>query len=122
MEHRSPTLSSDNTGPRLQSTLPNFARAQSLFGSLGAQRGGGCEHTVPPRNPRTQLLTPLSWDPKSRRFPAQLQAGRLPRPQQAPGSQPQAKWRSAGAALASGAGRRDSLAPRPLPQTSKIPV
>jgi hypothetical protein len=70
---------------------------------------------------RTQLPTPLSWDPKSRRFPAQLRAGRLP---PAPSKRPGANPRRSGAApeprwpQAPGGGTVSPPAPCPRPPSS----
>ncbi|XP_045421849.1 uncharacterized protein LOC123648191 [Lemur catta] len=96
-----------------QLPLPNSSRAQSFSEAAAPRRGGSAQVC-----PRSRARGGAALAPSAGLHVPRSQ----PPPSASVGSRPEPEWRSARAALASGAWRRDSLAPRPQPRTSSLPT
>nr|XP_012644006.1 uncharacterized protein LOC105884542 [Microcebus murinus] len=109
--------SSAQVCPRSRASAGLLSRPPRASTSLA--RRPGAPALPPARRPQ---LPPCQAGTQPEGLRTELGCGTEPPPSASVGSRPEPEWRSARAALASGARRRDSLAPRPQPGTSSLPT
>nr|XP_016808320.2 uncharacterized protein LOC107974569 [Pan troglodytes] len=107
---------------RFRGSLFPTPLGRKVYSEAAAPHGGSCVHPALP--PRSQRPAPIQqcWGPTGGRCPVELGCRTQPPPSASARSRPEPAWRSARAALASGARRQNSLAARPQPRTTNLPI